>query len=201
MTDKLVPRVRTTCTPEALFEALWADWSSVVTDAPPTRAALVVLVGHWAFETGWGQSCWNWNLGNKKHVAGDGHEFYQVRCNEVVGGVLKWYDPPDPATSFLAYDSIEAGVRDYLVGLRGRFGSAWPAVEAGDPAAFCHLLKLAHYYTDDETHYTNNVVQCCHRADLILAPAPDAIVETVDRTQLVDDQVVSVGDEKTDMPA
>jgi hypothetical protein len=43
-------------------------------------------------------------------------------------------------------------------------------VLAGDPAQFCHLLKLAHYYTADEALYTSGVVRCYHQLD---AAIPD----------------------------
>ena len=49
---------------------------------------------------------------------------------------------------------------DYLALLyaSANFRRAWPAVLAGDPAMFCHLLRQANYYTADEGQYTRAVV-------------------------------------------
>lgn len=161
MAENLVPRTQTLIAPGDLYDALYLAWG----DPKPSRESLLVLLGQSAFETGWWHFCWNYNLGNVKHVDGDGHSYYQVRCNEYVGGKLVWFDPPNPATSFVAYPTLTEGAAAYLSILRGRFHTAWPAVLAGDPAAFCHELKLAHYYTDNEAHYTANVVGCYRRLD------------------------------------
>ncbi len=165
MTDPLVPRIPTSYTPAELFGALRSDWTSVETSEPPARQSILTLLAQICFETGWGHGCSNWNLGNHKKVAGDGYPYYMVRCNEVEGGKIVWYDPPNPATWFRSYSSLTDGVREYLVALRGRFGLAWPAVVEGNPAEFAHLLKLAHYYTDDESHYTLSLLSIYHSLD------------------------------------
>ena len=164
MTESLRPPVQTRCTPEELYRALGDAWRPLC-GSDPSRASLLVLLAHWALETGFGHSCWCWNFGNVKHVAGDGRNFYQIRCNEIVGGRVVWLDPPNPGCSFRAFDSIAAGVVDYLTLLRGQFGFAWPQVEAGDPAGFCHALKIRGYYTADEASYTAGVVRCFHQID------------------------------------
>ncbi len=40
-----------------------------------TKAQAGVLWAHFAGETGDGKYCWNWNLGNVKHVQGDGFDY------------------------------------------------------------------------------------------------------------------------------
>jgi hypothetical protein len=172
VTESLRPAVQTHCTPGELYRELGDAWVRLC-GSEPTRASLLVLLAHWALETGFGHSCWNWNFGNSKHVAGDGRDFYQIRCNEVVNGVVVWLDPPNPGCSFRAFDSIAAGVVDYLTLLRGQFGFAWPHVEAGDPAAFCHALKQRGYYTADEALYTAGVVRCYHQLEASI-PATEA---------------------------
>ena len=151
MTESLVPAVRTSCTAAEMYAALRGA-------SGLTRAQVLVLLAQSAFETGrWG-SMWCWNFGNAKHVPGDGRDYYQIRCNEIINGREVWFEPPDPATSFRAFPTIDAGCADYLALLEHRFAAAWPAVLAGDPAAFSHELKLAHYYTADEALYTRNLV-------------------------------------------
>lgn len=160
MSETLVARLQTTCTPVDLYAALHQAWLACVQDAAPTREGLLTLLAHWALETGFGHSCWNWNLGNKKHVEGDGRDYYQVRCNEIIGGRTVWL-----LGDFIAFPDLETGAADYFDGLRGTFRAAWPSVEAGDPAGFCRALKIAHYYTADETIYTAGVMRCYHQLD------------------------------------
>lgn len=69
------------------------------------------------------------------------------------GSCLVWFYPSHSACSFRAFLTLEAGALDYLALMRQRFASAWPAVEAGDPRQFAHLLKVARYYTDTEERY------------------------------------------------
>lgn len=43
------------------------------------KRAAGVLYAHFAGETGDGLYCWNWNMGNVKHVAGDGFDYVSLR--------------------------------------------------------------------------------------------------------------------------
>lgn len=69
-----------------------------------------------------------------------------------------WFYPSHPACCFRAFRTLDEGTADYFDMLRKRFASAWPAVLAGDAAQFSHLLKVARYYTADESHYTRSLV-------------------------------------------
>lgn len=171
MAETCVPDKLTPCSPQDLYASLWRAWGPALADGTlPTRAALLVLLAHWALETGWGHGCHCFNLGNKKHVHGDGHDYTMFRCNEVIGGKVVWFDPPDPTTWFVAFPTLDAGAADYLAGLKKHFAGAWADVVAGDAAKFCHDLKVAHYYTADEATYTAGVVRCCHQIDALIAP-------------------------------
>lgn len=180
MTEQLLPDLLTPCSPADLYAALRAAWPDMCPGDPCTRASLLVLLGQWALETGWGKSCHRWNLGNAKHVPGDGHDYVQFRCSEVIGGKEIFFDPPNPATSFVAFPTLDEGARYYLGSLRHRFAFAWPSVLAGDPAGFSHALKVAHYYTADEALYTHAMVgTVAHAAALIPAdPDPDETLPT-----------------------
>lgn len=153
MTENLLPDRLTPIATSDLYRALAGAWLDLVGSAP-SRASLLVLLAQWAEETGRGKYCHAYNLGNIKHVSGDGHDYVQFRCNEIIGGKEVWIDPPNPGCSFRAYATLEDGARDYLALLRHRFAVAWPAVLAGDPAAFAHELKVSGYYTADEAIYT-----------------------------------------------
>lgn len=179
----LVPNKLTYVSPADLYVTLRNAWPRVIQDATPTRSSILVLLAHWALETGFGHFTHCWNIGNQKHVDGDGHDYTQFPCNEVVNGKIVWYEPPDPACSFLAFETLDAGTLCYLTAMRSRFRTAWPAVLAGDPAGFCHLLKLARYYTADEGVYTAGVVRCYHQLDASVpidgAPGIQAAVDEV----------------------
>lgn len=117
------------------------------------RESRLVLLSQWALETGGGRACHCWNLGNVKHVKGDGRTWTMFGCTEVLSGRVVRFEPPDPQTWFRAFATIDDGATDYVEILKGRFAAAWPAVEAGDVAAFGHALKLQRYYTADEHAY------------------------------------------------
>lgn len=89
----------------------------------------------------------------------DGKGQDAVITKSLVNGLKEvWFYPNNPACCFRAYRGLDEGARDYFDLLRKRFASAWPAVEAGDPASFSRLLKQARYYTADEGHYTRGLV-------------------------------------------
>lgn len=165
----------TVVSPKDLYAALDEAWGALpMLVGQPSRTSLLLLIGHWAFETAWGHGMHRFNLGNAKHRPGDGRCWTAFRCNELVAGKLVWYDPPSPPapdhpTAFRAFRTLEEGCVDYLTLLRGQFGFAWPQVEAGDAAAFCHALKVRGYYTADEQLYTRGVVACVAAADHVIA--------------------------------
>lgn len=108
----------------------------------------------------------------------DGRDWTFFRCNEVIGGKIVWFDPPNPACCFRAFATLEAAAIDYLEELRRRFSSAWSAVLAGDPVAFAVRLKALHYYTAGEGAYAAALASLVHEFDRIiptetqLAPNP-----------------------------
>lgn len=160
ISEELSP-VTTPCTTQAMMDALAFAWNKLW-NASPTKEALCVLLAQWALETGWGKKCWCWNIGNYKHVPGDGRDYTYFKCDEVMrDGRTVWYDPSrladKPYCCFKAYSTIEGGAIDYLASLNKHFTSAWPDVLAGNPEAFAHDLKLQHYYTAPENDTTDPV--------------------------------------------
>lgn len=79
--------VRTPVSASDLCDALGAAWRELFdSDAP--REALVLLVGQWALETGWGKSCFCWNLGNAKARVGGVTDWQFYACDEVLVGAM-----------------------------------------------------------------------------------------------------------------
>lgn len=156
MTEELRPDALTRVTPTGLYAALGV--ASRARGEALEHAPRLVLLAQWGVETGGGVWCHSWNIGNVKHVRGDGHDYAMFRCWEVEGGKKVWYEPPHPATWFRAYASLAEGVVDYLGQLQGRFRTAWPAVLDGDPVGFARALKAARYYTATEADYVRAIV-------------------------------------------
>ena len=200
MGEQLLQDHLTPCSPAELYASLRAAWVQTCQDSDPSRASLLTLLAHWGLETGFGHYMHCWNLGNKKHVPGDGHDYCQFACGEelpaasVQAGPLVQivstyvrngvafdsvkFIPPHPATSFVACSGLAAGTLDYFVGMRGRFRAAWPFVVAGDVAGFCHALRQQGYYTADEGVYTASVLRCYHQLDGMIPP--DAVTASTD---------------------
>lgn len=73
MVEQLLPTIRTTPTKIDFARALLAAWPDA------TKEGAGVLYAHFAGETGDGVYCFNWNLGNVKHVKGDGFDYVSLR--------------------------------------------------------------------------------------------------------------------------
>lgn len=159
-----LPATLTPVDPVELAAALGRAWRARF-GLDAERKQLLVLVAQWAFETGWGKWCRNYNLGNVKRVKGDGRSWCYFRCNEIIGGKEVWFDPPHPACAFRAFDTLDEGAADYLGTLSRNFAHAWPAVVAGDPADFAHRLKQSRYYTASEEVYARSLVSIVRTLD------------------------------------
>ncbi len=173
--DKLTP-----VTKQELLEALWKSWARYF-GSTPKKESIWVLASQVQLETGL-QRCHNFNLGNVKSREGDGFDYQFFACNEIMpkaqalklseadpehakiavtrsnGTCIIWFYPNHPACRFRAFNTLIEGATDYIAILAKRFDKAWPAVSAGDPAQFCHLLKQQDYFTADEAGYTSQVV-------------------------------------------
>lgn len=147
----------------------WLD----VTGQPMSDVAMAVLYGQFAFETGWGRSCWNWNLGNVRTgpikppapVGWEGDYTELKSADEYINGkrvIVGGY--------FRAFLSLAEGSAEHLTFLSGlrRYANAWrvlngpasQAVESEAPAiatAFVAALKAGGYFTGDEKAYASGV--------------------------------------------
>jgi hypothetical protein len=148
MTETLVRAELTPLTAESVCAAVKGAWRKKI-GTEPARASTLVLMAQIWFETANGAASYGYNLGGIKHVAGDGHDYYQVRTHE---------NQPDGTqytivAAFRSYPSLEAAAWDYICLLRGPMGFCWPAVEAGDVADFARRLRARGYYTAPEAQY------------------------------------------------
>jgi len=159
MAAKLVQTIRTKYTLNELIFGLVQGWYKKF-DEIPKKESIGVLYAQNALETGGTVSMWNNNIGNVKFVANGGSidddKKYIMLANvwEIVNNKRVTFQPPHPATWFLAFSTLGDGVAHHLDFLRNnRYKKSWSAVEAGKPADFAHLLKVAGYYTASEADY------------------------------------------------
>jgi flagellar protein FlgJ len=162
MSAKLVPTVKTTYNLNQLIKGLVEGWFKKF-GSLPKRESIGVLYAQNALETGGTIAMWNNNIGNVKFQASKNPEAdngieYMMLSNvwEIINGKKVIFQPPHPATWFRSFPTLGDGVAHHLDFLRNhRYQKAWTAVEAGSPAQFAHLLKVAGYYTAPEADYTN----------------------------------------------
>lgn len=148
-----------------------------------TRSGLSLLIAHWAGETGWGKGMHNENVGNKKSSgksgdwtffgcdenltlataerlrAGEQGELVTVRSTwtdkDGVAWANVWFDAPHPYSRFAAFDSLDAGVADYIGMMKRTFPKGWAVVlRGGTPEEFAKALRDEHYYTASVASYT-----------------------------------------------
>lgn len=148
-----------------------------------SRAGLSLLIAHWAGETGWGKGMHNENVGNKKSSgksgdwtffgcdenlklataerlkAGPQGELVTIRRTWTDSAGVKWanvwFDAPHPYSRFAAFDSLDAGVADYIAMMQRTFPLGWDVVmRGGTPEEFSAALRAEHYYTASVAAYT-----------------------------------------------
>jgi hypothetical protein len=134
-----------------------------------SKKSIAVLYAQYMIETG-GRACWNWNIGNVKHVKGDGYDWmalsgvwegvHPVAAEALIKRgdaildthkdhikavgkhrVSVIFKAGHPASLFRSYPSLDVAMRGHLKLLKGRFGLCWPDVMEGDYRGFAYTLK------------------------------------------------------------
>lgn len=157
---KQVPTVQTKCSTSNLISGFISGWIKGFNKLPK-KESIGVLYSQNTLETGGTTRMYNWNFGNVKAVDDPIQIIeYCMLDNvwEMINGVKKIFQPPDSATFFRSFPTLTDGVAFQLDFLKNhRYATAWTAVEAGDPAGFAHLLKVAGYYTAPEADYVKDM--------------------------------------------
>jgi hypothetical protein len=180
MAEQVIPVKRTAVTMPDYVRAVVRGWPRVGGGIPEEKS-IAVLWAQYMIETG-GRSCWNFNMGNVKHVKGDGHDYQmlagvwegvtQAAAQQLIAGgqatldsnadhikavgpnrVSVVFQPPHPATWFRAFKTLDDGMAEHLQFLAKRFSKAWPAVLEGDYLGFANLLKAMGYFTASAQAY------------------------------------------------
>lgn len=156
-----VPTVKTNFSKSDFVEALIKAWKEDY-GCLPSKKQISIVFAQWSIETGQGNSCWNFNIGNSKVFDIKGKTVEYIALNgvwEIINGKRVVLDPSNPGAWFMAFRTLDEGVRHHFNLLKNkRYQSAWSAIEAESPAQFAHLLKINGYYTASEEDYTKAVV-------------------------------------------
>lgn len=174
------------------FTQAMADSMQRLGYGTPTQAAVAVAWSHFALETGYGQYCWNYNLGNHRWYGPTETPDYVVlaaawECGDSVpdgataapehdagcSGSQVAYYPNASGQQFAAFPTLSAGMDAYLTFLHDHYPESFAAMLAGDVAGFSHGLKQRGYYTADEGAYTAKL-QSIYASALPTVPAISA---------------------------
>lgn len=153
---KKMETIKTTCSKSELIKGFVDGWIKQFGKIP-SKESIGVLYAQNSLETGGTKYMWNWNIGNVKAVDKPNEIVeYCVLNNvwEIINGKKIILSPNDPGSWFRSFPTLADGVGHHFNFLKNnRYKHAWTAVEAGNPAAFAHLLKVAGYYTASEADY------------------------------------------------
>lgn len=143
MSEACVPYERTPIDMRTYARAVARAWRDAF-GRFPTKGQAGVLYAQYGVETGGPPkaACWCWNIGNVKHVPGDGHDYYMLpNTSERINGKLVYFQPPDRATWFRAYRDLDTAMREHFAFLRGKYARCWEGVELEDVGVFARKLK------------------------------------------------------------
>lgn len=192
MADQRVATIRTVPTAPVFTRAVVDAWPVAFPNEPgadtavPRKEAVGVLYAHCMMETGF-LHCYGWNIGNVKHVAGQGYDYHCLRGvwegetlteakRLIASGEAVWdpneshhkqcapnvsvvYEPPHPQTRFRTYLTLADSMDEHLAMLaKRRYAGAWPHVLSGDVRAFANALKAKGYFTSSAKAYGDGMM-------------------------------------------
>ncbi len=164
----LVAATKTPCSPVDFWPVL-ADCFGVQAGQAPPRGQLLILAAQWCLETANGRSMVQYNVGNVKHVDGDGLDWTSFTTTEYIDG-----QPHIMTQLFKAYPDLRSGVEAYLhMFLGGRYSNAWPFVLDADPRGFVHALAVRGYFTAPENAYLAGLEARLSQLEALDLPDPE----------------------------
>lgn len=160
-----VERIQTPIGPLAFARGVIEAWKTLYGEIP-SKEAIGVLWGQYMIETG-GSATWNYNIGNVKHVAGDGYNWIDLPGTwEIYNGQKVVLQPGDPGRLFRAYTNYGEAFKHHLAFLKKKYTNAWERIISGQPREFAFDLKAGRdriigtgddYYTGPENVYADAV--------------------------------------------
>jgi len=135
-------KVLTKTSENEIIQTIMREWQSVFGTTPSPQQAFTAY-GQLAMETGHGNQCYNYNVGNINWTRGFNGKFYTTKDSSSINGNpanRNWY-----IAKMRSYDSLADGVKDYLKWIKNHKNATAAAISA-DPKAFSHALAEAGYY-------------------------------------------------------
>lgn len=156
---KLIPNVLTAMTSDDVMLAFNTAFHTL-TGQFPSEDTLAILTAQSCLECARWKSMHCYNFGNIRPPKDWTGDYCQFRCNEQISpGKWVWYDPPQPGSNFVAFETAESGAAFYMQKLAQRWPEAWTAALNGNVAMFVHGLKQRGYFTADEAPYLTAVLK------------------------------------------
>jgi hypothetical protein len=148
-----VNRVQTPCTRQQVAPLLVTCLREI--GETPTQGQCALLLAQVMLETANGAQCNNWNVGNITSREWETSTFFRpewYEVDETSSGKLQWLHQQMLAgkapRAFAAYDSLEAGVRSYVVDLKHMFPSLLEASRTGSAPIFADAIRSSKYTPD-----------------------------------------------------
>jgi flagellum-specific peptidoglycan hydrolase FlgJ len=164
----MVKKTVTTASNDEFVAAVYRHWS--YSQGRPSLLTAAILLAQYAFETGWGQYCFCWNLGNVRafepYIASGKNYFILPSAWEMIEGKRMVV-----GGAFRAHASLDEGMHAHLAFLSGldRYEKAFEVlIEAASlpftkenarllARRFVLALKAGGYFTGDVTEYVTGV--------------------------------------------
>lgn len=159
----LVPAQKTQVSVEEMIDAYAQGHEATMGQEPPPPC-LSVEVAHACLECGNGQELWNFDFGNVKWSPGWDGLYCKRRCNEIIGGKVRWFDPvadaDNPACWFRAFEDAAQGAKKQVefLATTDRYREAWTNIYKGRADAAVRALGKAGYFTANVDAYAKAVV-------------------------------------------
>lgn len=137
-----VPAYATTAHPQDVRAALYNEWTNLHGGNNPSDEIVAMMLAHSALETGHWKKMWNWNPVNLTVNSG------------------KYYVNPGKGQEkykYAAFDSLEAGAREYIAYMKRRQKPAYDLLASGNPESFAARLKEGGFYEADEKRYADTL--------------------------------------------
>lgn len=157
--DMCVSDLLTPMTIPEIISATADGYRSTMGTFPPAPT-LSVITAQECLESGNGKSLHRYAFGNVKWSADWEGLYCMYRCNEIIGGQVKWFDPPNRTTWFRAFLTAAEGTREQVTFLatRDRYRAAWHQIYLGKADAAVRALGAAGYFTANVDAYAKAVV-------------------------------------------
>jgi len=167
-----VERIATPIAPQGVGQAIRQADSSL------SDSTIAVLMAQYGYETGGGGSAtWNWNIGNVKHVDGDGYDYFTMTVPEGYGANRQMLPQ-----NFRAYPNLTTAVSRQLSLLKNGYPQAWAAAVRGSVSEFVDGLVSnpnRKYFTGDPSNYKAGMLRYFKKYGGVIAASGSGLLVVI----------------------